>query len=134
MIVVIERENINLLKKYKTNLNIDLNFNLNPFFKCIIYILNDTITGYISYEHKYDMVEIDNIEVQENSRNQGIGSEMLEFLISMCKKNNIVNITLEVNKNNTAAINLYKKYDFKMVAIRKKYYNGVDGILMKREF
>ena len=42
-------------------------------------------------------------------------------------------ITLEVNKNNIPALNLYKKFDFNEVAIRKNYYNGVDGILMERK-
>ena len=38
---------------------------------------------------------------------------------------------LEVNKENTYAIKLYKKVGFKEVAIRKNYYDGVDGILME---
>ena len=42
-------------------------------------------------------------------------------------------ITLEVNKNNIPALNLYKKFAFHEVAIRKGYYNGVDGILMERK-
>ena len=41
-------------------------------------------------------------------------------------------ITLEVSKENKAAIELYKKFNFNEVAIRKGYYNGVDGILMER--
>ena len=41
-------------------------------------------------------------------------------------------ITLEVNKENIPAIKLYRKLGFKDVAIRKGYYNGVDGILMER--
>ena len=41
-------------------------------------------------------------------------------------------ITLEVNKNNIPALNLYKKFEFKEVAIRKGYYQGIDGILMER--
>ena len=40
--------------------------------------------------------------------------------------------TLEVKINNYIAINLYQKYGYKKVAIRKGYYNGVDGILMER--
>ena len=49
----------------------------------------------------------------------------------MLKKQKCVNITLEVNKENTYAIKLYKKVGFKEVAIRKNYYDGVDGILME---
>ena len=49
-------------------------------------------------------------------------------MISLVDKN----ITLEVKIDNNAAINLYKKYNFVEKAIRKGYYNGIDGILMER--
>ena len=42
------------------------------------------------------------------------------------------NITLEVKQTNASAIHLYEKNGFKKVAIRKGYYNGIDGILMER--
>ena len=42
---------------------------------------------------------------------------------------------LEVNIQNSIAINFYKKYNFKEVGLRKKYYdNTYDAILMKLEF
>ena len=52
---------------------------------------------------------------------------MKKFTSTVDKK-----ITLEVNINNTIALNLYKKFNFKEVAIRKGYYNGIDAILMER--
>ena len=58
---------------------------------------------------------------------------MLEYLIKKGFDKKIYNITLEVNEKNIPAIKLYKKYDFKSVAKREKYYNGVDGILMERK-
>ena len=42
-------------------------------------------------------------------------------------------ITLEVRKDNIPALKLYKEFNFKEVAIRKGYYNGIDGILMERK-
>ena len=41
-------------------------------------------------------------------------------------------ITLEVKIDNFPAIHLYEKYGFEKKAIRKGYYNGIDGILMER--
>ena len=35
--------------------------------------------------------------------------------------------------NNELAIKLYEKYNFKIVTIRKSYYDGVDGYLMERK-
>ena len=46
----------------------------------------------------------------------------------------LTSITLEVNSNNLAAIELYKKYGFKNVGLRKKYYNNTfDAIIMTKE-
>ena len=42
-------------------------------------------------------------------------------------------ITLEVNHTNLIAINLYKKYGFKPVSVRKNYYGSSDAILMVRK-
>ena len=41
-------------------------------------------------------------------------------------------ITLEVREDNISAIKVYEKLGFKRKAIRKNYYDGVDGILMER--
>ena len=54
-------------------------------------------------------------------------------LINIGKNHNIDNITLEVNINNINAIKLYEKYNFEKVAVRKGYYDGVDGYLMERK-
>ena len=39
-------------------------------------------------------------------------------------------MNLEVNENNTSAIALYKKYNFKQVGLRKKYYNNTDNAIL----
>ena len=59
---------------------------------------------------------------------------MLEEIINIAKNKNMKSITLEVNVNNNIAINLYKKYGFKEVGIRPKYYNNTDdAIIMTKE-
>ena len=55
---------------------------------------------------------------------------MLEELIRIAKNRKLKDITLEVNINNIPAINLYKKYNFEEVGIRKKYYNNVEDALI----
>lgn len=99
----------------------------NPFLKKIE-IENK---GYIEYNDIYETIDIVNVFVKEEYRNQKIGSTLLEKLIKEAKQNNKENITLEVSKENKIAIKLYKKYNFKEVAIRKGYYKGIDGILME---
>lgn len=102
-----------------------------PFRKYLGYYEKDKILGYLIYDIIYDRAELVNIYVLENYRNNKIGTQLLQQLINIAKKNNCKNITLEVRKSNKYAILLYKKYNFKEVAIRKGYYSGEDGILME---
>ena len=85
------------------------------------------------YDLIYERCEIEYIAVKKEYRNKKIASKLLEYVINDCKLNNIVNISLEVNVNNISAINLYKKFSFKIEAIREKYFNNDDAYLMVRE-
>ena len=61
-------------------------------------------------------------------------SLLLENLIIYSKSKNLKTITLEVNEHNLYAINLYKKFNFDTVGIRKKYYDGKDtAIIMNKK-
>lgn len=105
----------------------------NKFTQMFTYIENDKIVGVIIYDLIYERCELIQIEVLENYRNQKIASKLLTYMIADCQKNHIENITLEVKITNQPAINLYKKFGFKEVAIRKRYYQGIDAILMEKE-
>lgn len=102
----------------------------NPFNFYLGYYLDDLV-GFINYSIIYDRCEINYIGVIEKYRNKKIGSALLEFLFK--KLNSCSNITLEVNINNIVAINLYKKYGFNIVSIRKNYYGNEDAYLMLKE-
>ena len=108
-------------------------FKQNAFTKYFIYMEKSNIIGIVNYYDLYERFEIAYIEVLEEFRNKKIGSLLIENLIKIGQEKNIINITLEVNKNNIYAIKLYEKYDFKTVATRKGYYDGVDGYLMERK-
>ena len=103
----------------------------NPFSKRIEYIIGDKCIGYLDYSLIYDRMEIDNFLVNLEYRNQGIGNKLMTYLMSLANKYEVGNITLEVRVSNIIAINLYKKYGFVEVAIRKYYYGDEDGILME---
>lgn len=102
--------------------------NSNPFANFLCYIKDSIVIGYIYYSIIYDRIEINNIEVKEKHRNKKIATELLKELIKENK-----DITLEVNIKNSIAIKLYKNFGFEEKAIRKGYYNGIDGILMERK-
>jgi len=106
----------------------------NPFATLLYYQKENKIKGYLLYSKIYERIEVEDIKVADNFQNQHIASNLLEKLITIAKENHIVNITLEVRKNNEVAIHLYKKFGFQIEAIRKNYYGKQDGLLMMRSF
>jgi len=107
----------------------DYKITLNPFSNILIYEKDNKIVAFLDYSKMYEKLEINYIFVIEEYRKQNIAYELIDYMI---KTNDFENITLEVNVNNTNAINLYKKHGFEIVSIREKYYNGIDGYLMER--
>ena len=49
------------------------------------------------------------------------------MIFSKCYIVNSLNIFLEARVNNTPAIKLYEKHDFRRISIRKNYYQTSDG-------
>lgn len=83
----------------------------------------------IAYDN-IDYLELEMIVVNILNRRNGIGNKMMDYLINNYGKNK--KILLEVASNNESAINLYKKFNFKIISVRKKYYGNVDAYIMER--
>lgn len=105
----------------------------NPFARYIEYVIDNEKVGFLKYSLIYDRIEIDDIFVNDNKRGQGIGNKLMSYLIWKAIDTHVVNITLEVRISNQIARNLYKKYGFREVALRKFYYGDEDGILMEKQ-
>mgnify|MGYP004579985717 FL=1 len=88
------------------------------------------IVGFAGILLIIDQINIMNIVVKKDKRNFGIGSLLLEEIIRYSKIHNATSITLEVNEKNIPAIKLYKKYGFKQVGLRRKYYNNKDNAIL----
>ena len=105
----------------------------NPFGRRIEYVVEGTTYGYLEYSLIYDRMEIDNVFVYEEYRNNKIGTKLMSYLVGLAIDYRVVNITLEVRISNEIARNLYKKFGFREVALRKYYYGDEDGILMEKQ-
>ena len=108
---------------------------INPNSKYIMAKINNKIVGFAGIWKAVDDVHITNIVTAKKFRRQNIGSVLLTNLIQMAKEEKgITSITLEVNSTNIPAQRLYEKFGFKVVGLRKKYYNNTeDAIIMTRE-
>lgn len=102
------------------------NLKNNPFGAYLLYQKDKKIVGYLYYSKIYDRIEVNEIEVLKIYRRQNIASSMLDYLLINISKD----ITLEVRESNYPAINLYKKFGFTKLAIRKNYYKNEDALLM----
>ena len=128
--VISIQNNLNIHILSKKNILNDLN---NSNFKCLMALYKEEIIGYISFSHIFD-IEIESIIVKSSYQRQGIGTLLLKYVFNFSKENKINNVFLEVRKSNLAAISLYKKMGFKIISIRKKYYeNTEDALILKRQ-
>ena len=112
--------NYNILKSELENTN----------SKYIVAKLNNEIVGFAGIINTLDQMEITNIVVRKDMRNQGIGNTLLNELIKLTIDSKMNTIFLEVNSNNLSAIRLYEKNGFKQVGLRKKYYNNTDDAIL----
>lgn len=120
-----------LIKLYKENFNVDVNFN--ELFKIQkVYVINNQIIGFIDYSIIYERAELNYIFVVNSMRLQNIASQLIENMLIDLTNFKVSNITLEVNVNNISAINLYKKYGFIIESTRENYYYGEDAYLMMK--
>lgn len=113
---------------------IDYKISSNSFEKCFKYEINNKIVGIIDFSAIYERLELNYIWISPSYRGKNYSKELMNYMINYAKNNNTKNITLEVSAENKIAINLYQRYGFKQVTIRKNYYNGIDALLMIRKF
>lgn len=69
-----------------------------------------------------DVWEVIQIAVDQIYQRQGYGSQLLQHMIHEAITNDVATIQLEVRISNDAAIQLYRRFGFKQVGVRKKYY------------
>lgn len=111
----------------------ELTNNLAHYFTAI----NDKniVVGYIGGWIIVDEAHVTNVSVHPDFRKNSYGEALLVHFIENAYKNEVKYITLEVRKSNVVAINLYEKYTFKSLGLRKGYYqdNNEDALIMWTE-
>lgn len=93
--------------------------------------VDDKLIGYMFYSDYLDEININHFAIHPEYRRQGYASDIMNELIRKMKKKQI--IYLEVHTENTAAINLYKKFGLEILYTRKNYYGlGEDAYIMQK--
>lgn len=91
-----------------------------------------SIAGYIVARETAGDLHINNVAVKTQYRRRGIGSALLNRIVSEGKRLGATTALLEVRAGNTAARVLYERCGFKAIAVRANYYSEPreDAIVM----
>lgn len=108
--------------------NVEKTFNLlmkvSDFAKAYVYEKNNQIAGYILLAFTYSneaggiVVWLEEIYVKSDFRSQGIGSELIDFVIEKYK-NKVARFRLEITDSNNSARKLYLSKGFKYLSYRQ---------------
>ncbi len=93
------------------------------------------LAGYGGIWVVMDEMHVTNIATNPKYRGRRVAERLLLHLLREGIRRGATRATLEVRQSNVAAHNLYSKYEFKNVAMRKKYYsdNREHAIIMWAE-
>lgn len=86
-------------------------------------VTDDDFCGYISGQLILDEFYISNVAVTEKFRRFGVGSALIDNLITELKNTECSLITLEVRVSNHSARHVYEKFGFQNLGLRKKFYS-----------
>ena len=101
-----------------------------PFYHIFYTGISLTILQVVSTE-----ADLITLAVGPKHRGNGVGSDVLRYVVKYLKTLNVKVLFLEVSDTNYGAIGMYKKIGFKRLGIRKDYYSQgnqkpVDAIKM----
>lgn len=95
------------------------------------YYLDDKLVAFIHVNKLYEVMDIVNVVVNPSYRKKGIATKLIDYAISQF--DDLKSIMLEVNENNSNAISLYNKNNFKVINKRNNYYGSEAALIMKRD-
>lgn len=104
----------------------------NPSAYYIVARADGTVVGYAGMWLIMDEAHITTVGVDPEFRGRKVGERILVNLLDEAVHRGARRATLEVRRTNSVAQNLYHKYNFHTVAIRKAYYtdNNEDAFVM----
>ena len=96
----------------------------------------EKIYGFILVQKTLDAVDILDFVVMKTARRQGFGQHLYDYFETICKKDNITEIFLDVAVNNAPAFAFYQKQSFIKIGLRPQYYTSSsskeDSLSMKK--
>lgn len=96
--------------------------------------INNRLTGYCCCWEIEEELQIANLAVYPEFRNQGIGKKILQEILNRACQRKIKKVTLEVRESNQFGLKLYQAFGFAEVGRRKEYYRKPteDGLILAK--
>lgn len=98
-------------------------------------VATGNVVGFCNYWLVADELHILNVAVHPGERRHGHAARLLQHILEEASCNKTRVVSLEVRASNQAALALYRRFGFREVGTRPRYYadNGEDALLMDRE-
>ncbi len=106
----------------------------NPFAHYLVSMEKDVVLAYMGMWFLGNHAQITNLATHPMHLRKGYAKDLIQYGLSTCYVQGLMNVNLEVRVSNQAAIALYEKMGFKIEATRKDYYPDTheDAYLMVR--
>ena len=100
----------------------------------LVVLVERNLVAYAVSYIVYDELHFSNLAVKMNYRRHKIAEILLSTSMQLGKEKHCRWVHLEVRRNNKSAIQLYQKFGFKIVGVRKDYYKeeNEDALLMSK--
>ena len=96
-------------------------------YQCWVQEQNQQHVGHGVIQVILDEAHLLNIAVDKSLRGQGLGTQLLAFLMQQAEELGAKECFLELRASNQAAYHMYENYGFNEIARRKNYYPSEHG-------
>jgi ribosomal-protein-alanine N-acetyltransferase len=96
-------------------------------YDCVVATMEGEIVGHAVLSVAAGESHILNLTVQKTHQGQGLGKQLLRYLIDLARIRSAQSILLEARPSNYAAIRLYEASGFNEIGCRKGYYPAAQG-------
>ena len=84
---------------------------------------SEGIVGYAVLWCVLDQGELANLAITPPMRGMGLGRRLLSRVVEVARGHGVETMYLEVRESNEAALELYRRFGFSQVGLRKGYYD-----------
>lgn len=102
---------------------------------CLVAWDAEGVVGYVVCWFFGDRMLIANLAVRPEKQRRGWGTRLLEAALKAARAEHVTVVYLDVRESNAEAIRLYRRFGFRVVGRRPRYYTKPveDALVMMRE-